>query len=177
MALTPRGKALRWMTAHRGITEQPPGSNSDHRKDGIRRAQLDLGRYLVGLPWCGTWCAAALRHAGVRGVTPRLASVSAIEQDAKAKRGPFRGWVTTGDRRWAEKVLRGDLAVLFGPGIHVVMVRSTAWHWRKLGLIRTSEGNTSSGDGGSQDNGGGAFTRLRRIRDVHGFALVNYPNK
>lgn len=96
-----------------------------------------------------------------------------IEEDAKARRGPFRGWTT--DAR-SKEIFRGDLVVLFGYGVHVGVVRSTAWHWRKLGLIRTEEGNTSAGTAGSQDNGGGSFPRFRRIKDVRGFALVDYPN-
>jgi hypothetical protein len=48
--------------------------------------------------------------------------------------------------------------------------------WRKLGLIRTEGGNTGSGDAGSQANGGGAYPRLRRLSDVHGYARVDYPN-
>ena len=47
----------------------------------------------------------------------------------------------------------------------------------RLGLVRTDGGNTSSGNAGSQDNGGGSYPRWRRISDVHGFALVNFPNR
>jgi hypothetical protein len=174
--LTPRGRALRWLTNHRGITEDPAGSNRDNRSDGITAAQRRLGSWLIGLPWCGVWFANALLAGGVAGVGYRLASVVNIEDDAKAHRRPFRGWVTTADPSWPKKVLRGDGVVLFGRGVHVETVRSTAWAYRKLGLIRTEGGNTSSGNAGSQDNGGGAFPRYRRIADVHGFALVDYPN-
>ena len=165
--LTPRGKALRWMTRHRGCSEQPYGSNTDRRKDGIRVAQQRFGAWLVGQPWCGTWCANALHAAGVRGVTGRLASVALIEDDARARRRPFRGWT-----RDPGKVLRGDLVVLFGRGVHVEMVRSVD---RRRGLLITDGGNTSAGSGGSQSNGGGSYRRVRSVRDVHGFALVNYP--
>ena len=71
---------------------------------------------------------------------------------------------------------RGDAVVLFGQGVHVGTLRSAAWAYRKLGLIVTDEGNTSSGNAGSQDNGGGSYRRLRRISDVRGFALVDFPN-
>ena len=47
--------------------------------------------------------------------------------------------------------------------------------WRPYRVIVTDEGNTSSGSAGSQDNGGGAFRRERRMRDVYGFALVDFP--
>ena len=176
MALTPRGRALRWLSTHRSYTEQPPGSNTDRRKDGIRAAQKRLGDWLVGQPWCGVWLAAALRAGGVQGVTARLASVAFIEDDARAGRAPFRGWVTPSQRGWHKRALRGDAVVLFGYGVHVEVLRSCAWHYRRLGLIRTEGGNTSSGNAGSQDNGGGSYVRLRRIRDVRGIALVDFPN-
>lgn len=171
----PRGLALAWLKAHRGLTEDPPYSNTDNRADGIRRAQLRLGAWLVKLPWCGVWFANALLRAGVdfRGTAAYLlASVANIEDLARAHKGPFtRGWCTP-QEDWWNHVLRGDGVVLFGRGVHVGTVRRTS---RLLGLVWTDEGNTSPGDTGSQSNGGGAFRRVRRITDVHGFALVNYP--
>ncbi len=166
--LTPRGRALRWLTNHRGITEDPPGSNSDHRDDGIRAAQLRIGSWVVGAPWCGTWCYSALKAAGVQNLTGRMASVAMIEDDAKALKFCYRGW--TRDHR---QVLRGDLVVLFGRGVHVEVVREV----RALrGVVITDGGNTSSGDSGSQSGGGGAFRRVRPLSAVHGFALIDYPN-
>ena len=173
--LTPRGKALRWLSTHRGLTEDPPGSNSDRRKDGIRKAQTDCaggGTWLIGQPWCGVWCFNALQAAGVQGISSRQASVLLIEQDARGHRKPFRGWVTTKTKDWHKKVLRGDLVILFGPGVHVETLRAV---YPRLGLIRTDGGNTSSGNTGSQANGGGSFARWRPISAVHGFALVDYP--
>ncbi len=170
--LTPRGLALRWLTRHRGITEQPPGSNRDTRTDGITTAQKRAGggaTYLVGKAWCGVWALMAALAGGVRPKHPeRWASVGFIEDDARAHRNGFRGWTT--DHR---RVLRADLVVLFGRGEHVETVRKV---YPLLGLVRTDGGNTSSGNAGSQSNGGGAFPRWRRLSDVHGFALVDYPN-
>lgn len=178
MALTPRGRAMRWLTNHRYLTEQPPGSNRDERKDGITAAQRRLGGWLVGLPWCGVWAANAALVGGVQIVQPwRWASVVDIEDMARAGQNGFRDWrpspAKTG-KVWAN-VYRGDLVVLFGRGVHVETIRSSAWIYRRLGLIRTEGGNTSSGNSGSQDNGGGAFPRYRRIADIHGIARVNYP--
>ncbi len=166
--LTPRGRALHWMTAHLGITEDPPGSNCDNRVDGIRAAQQLIGAWVVGAAWCGTWCHAALHAAGVKNLTGRMASVAFIEDDARAKRYCYRGWTTVKDKQ----VLRGDLVVLFGRGVHVEMIRKV---FPALGLVLTDGGNTSSGNSGSQSNGGGAFRRWRRIADVHGVALIDYP--
>jgi hypothetical protein len=179
-SLSPRGRALRWLSSHRGITEQPPGSNTDQRKDGIRAAQERLGHWLVGAAWCGTWAANAALAGGVDMDKPyRWASVGFIEDDARAKRNGFRGWIDKPAATGAQwrRVYRADLVVLFGRGVHVETIRSSAWIYRKLGLIRTEGGNTSSGDAGSQDNGGGAFPRWRRISDIHGIALVDYPDR
>lgn len=173
MALTSRGRALRWLTDHRGLTEDPPGSNSDRRIDGISAALRRCGQ-VDGVPWCGAWFGSALIAAGVKGVTWRITSVKLIAEDAKARHKPFRGWVTPFDPKWSAKVLRGDGVCLFGLE-HVETVRSTAWAYRKLGYIRTDGGNTSSGNAGSQNNGGGSYPRLRRIADIDGFALVDYP--
>jgi len=158
------------MTRHRGATEQPPGSNTDRRSDGIHHAQVACaggGTWLVGQPWCGVWCWNALHAAGVRHLSARMASVSAIEDDARARRAPFRGWTTN-----PAHALRGDLVVLFGRGVHVELIREVNLKRRYL---VTDGGNTSPGNGGSQDNGGGAFRRVRPFSAIHGIALVDYP--
>lgn len=167
--MTARGKALHRAYRTRGITESPPGSNSDHRRDGIRAWQIACaggGSWLIGQPWCGVRCHDLLKHAGVAGIGSYLASVALIEDKAKRKQGCFRGWSTKpGD------VLRGDLVVLFGRGVHVELVREV-----RNGYLITEGGNTSAGAGGSQDNGGGCFRRVRSFNDVHGYALVDFPD-
>lgn len=165
--LTPRGKALRWMTEHRGITEDPPGSNYDNRRDGIRAAQRRIGPWVERAPWCGTWCFSALRAAGVQNLTGRMASVAFIEDDARAKRYCYSGW-----SRSHRRALRGDLVVLFGRGVHVELVRKVYW---LRGYVLTDGGNTSPGDSGSQANGGGAFMRKRPLNAVHGYAHIDFP--
>lgn len=186
--LTPRGKALRHWRTHRNLKEDPAGSNTDQRptrlddrpgQRGIREAQVACasGTWLIGTPWCGEWLYWALERAGVHGLSSRIASVALIEDDARAGRGPFRGWISnpaqTGGH-W-RRVFRGDAVVLFGRGVHVEGVRSTAWVHRARGYIITEGGNTSAEDGGSQSNGGQSAKRKRRISDIHGLALVDYP--
>lgn len=171
----PRARALHWLKAHRGLYEQPANSNTDLRHDGIRAAQQRLGAWLVGLAWCGVWFANALLHAGVDfGTTPPylLAGVANIEDLARRGAKPFRGWVDGTDRDGYKRVLRGDGVVLFGRGVHVETIRR---FFPRLGLVYTDGGNTSNGDAGSQSNGGISARRIRRLGDVHGFALVNYP--
>jgi hypothetical protein len=58
--------------------------------------------------------------------------------------------------------------ILFGRGQHVGTVRSI-----DSGYAHTWEGNTSSGNSGSQSNGGGSFKRSRsRSSETYGYALV-----
>jgi hypothetical protein len=177
MALTPRGRALRWLTNHRGITEQPAGSNRDNRKDGITAAQRRLGAWLIGTPWCGTWACNGALEGGVKIAKPyRWASVALIEEDARNHTNGFLKWVANQPGEERGKVMRGDLAVMFGRGVHVATFREFIKDssGRAIAIV-TDEGNTSSGSGGSQSNGGGAFRRVRSINDVYGFARVNYP--
>jgi hypothetical protein len=174
MALTARGKALRWWTNHRGLKEDPPGSNRDNRADGITAAQRRLGAWLVGTAWCGTWVANALLAAGVKGVSWRQASVALCEDDARAGRAPFRDFLAPTLAN-ARRCLRGDAVILFGRGVHVGGFRSLRYVIGVGWCIRTEEGNTSSGDSGSQSNGGMSTPRLRPLSTVHGFARVDFP--
>jgi hypothetical protein len=161
-----RDKSAKWHEAHLGITESPPDSNCDSRSDGIRTSQDGCanGTWLRYQPWCGCWAWSGLYAAGkvVKGDS-WMASVASIEDYAKAGRGPFRGWTTDG-----AKAKKGDLVVLFGRGQHVGTIRSVdsdyAYTW---------EGNTSSGNSGSQSNGGGSYKRSRsRYSETYGYALV-----
>lgn len=179
--LTPRGRALRWLTNHRGLTEQPYGSNRDNRKDGITAAQKRLGSWLVGLAWCGVWFCNAAMAGGVRPAKPyRWASVANIEDDARARVNGFRGWVSRPARfgsHW-KRAFRGDGVVLFGRGVHVATLRDCSLKYRLLGYVITDEGNTTpEGGTGNQANGGGSYRRRRKIADIHGLALVDYPDR
>jgi hypothetical protein len=161
-----RDKSSSWHGAHLGITESPPNSNCDSRSDGIRTSQDGCanGTWLRYQAWCGCWAWSGLYAAGkVRRGDSWLASVAAIEDAAKAGRTPFKGWTTDGS-----KARKGDLVVLFGRGQHVGTVREV-----DADYCHTWEGNTSSGSGGSQSNGGGSYKRSRsRHSETYGYALV-----
>lgn len=176
--LTPRGRGQRWLSSHRGINESPPDSNTDWLPDGIRAAQKRLGVWLIGLPWCGVWACNAALEGGVKPSRPyRWASVAMIEDDAKAGVNGFRDWrprPSAKGKVWSH-VYRGDLVVLFGRGVHVETIRSCKLRHRALGYIVTDGGNTSSGNSGSQANGGGSYKRRRPISSIHGIARVDYP--
>lgn len=177
-SLTPRGKTLRHLTEHRGITEFPANSNKDNRPNssdgrwGILKAQRIIanGTWLDGTAWCGTWAGWALMRAGVKGVTYRIASVRLIQQDARNHAGPFLDWQSRENWR---KVLRGDLVTFFD-GAHVETVRAFKTIAGQVYVI-TDGGNTSSGNSGSQSNGGGSYRRVRPLYQADGFARVDYP--
>ena len=177
MALTPRGRALRWCSNHRGLTEQPAFSNGDKRKDGITAAIRRCG-FSYPIPRCGAWMFNALTFAGVKGLGSWMASVYWIERKARAKEGPFHGWHSGpfSRKQWEHTIFRGDLVVLFGEGKHVALLRDAVFDkaGRLLG-VWTDEGNTSPGNAGSQDNGGGSYKRFRPASQIHGIARVNYP--
>jgi hypothetical protein len=161
-----RDKSSKWHESHLGITESPSDSNCDSRSDGIRTSQDGCanGTWLRYQPWCGCWAWSGLYAAGkVKKGESWLASVASIEDYAKAGKGPFKGWTTDGN-----KAKKGDLVVLFGRGQHVGTVRSIDSNY-----AYTWEGNTSSGSGGSQSNGGGSYKRSRsRHGETYGYALV-----
>lgn len=159
---SPRGTAVHWAGTKVGMTEHPAGSNGG---PGISDWQQALGFGRV--PWCGIFVGTALRQAGVQGVSSRIASVALIQEDAINHRGCYKGWVGSGSRG----VLRGDLAVIGGYGVHVELVVKAYAD----GSADTIGGNTSFGPGGSQSNGGCVARRHRSAAEVHGFALVDYP--
>jgi hypothetical protein len=159
---TSREKALSWMASHRGLYEDPDGSNCDSRSDGIRKAQDDCvkmgssGTWLRNEPWCGVWCANAMEAAGVAGLSYNLASVAWIEDRAKAGGAPFTGWTTNGDN--ADP---GDLVIIGSYGGHVGMLRAVY-----SGSCDVDEGNTSDTS---------ALRNRSRSGEIRGYAKVRYP--
>lgn len=165
-------KAVKWAKAQVGTKESPPNSNKGPRISEWQKETARGGSWLVGAPWCGVFVENACRRAGVK-TTSRWASVGFIEDDAKAKRGGFSAWHSP---RYFNRVRTGTLVVLFGRGVHVEIVRSHPIRYLSLGLVLpTVGGNTSSGNSGSQSNGGGVYKRFRFRWNVHGFAIPKYP--
>lgn len=161
----PRERVVVAARGFAGVRETPAGSNRGGR---ITEWQRSFGDWLVGQPWCGVFAGAMLRdYGGLKSVTGRIAAVSYIEDDARAHRAPFAGWT-----RNPREVLRGDLVILFGRGVHVEIVERIDLN---AGVVYTIGGNTSGSSSGSQSNGGGVFRRARAFSQVHGYARVNYP--
>lgn len=154
-----RKDALRYGRSLLGRTEVPPGTNCTPflaESFGLRCCA-----------WCGKFCGNCMMHGGVGRadlVRDGILSVAAIEDSARAGRVPFTSWSAN-----PASARMGDLVVLFGRGVHVELVRAVVGQ-----TVHTYGGNTSSGTGGSQSNGGGVFARVRPFSAVHGIAHANY---
>jgi hypothetical protein len=156
-------KAVEWALrqAADGVVESPPFSNRGPRID---QWQKDVG--MQGQPWCGAFTFAALKVAGVKGLSWRMRYTPFIVEDAKAGRNGLLRVVPVADAQ------AGDLWVVdFKPaGViqHVgLLVRKPKWsRLRRCWVFWTVEGNTSPGSGGSQDNGGGVYRRKRYANEL-----------
>lgn len=160
-----RAQVVKYARSFIGVTERPPGSNSGPHITAWQRHTARGGTYLDRAPWCGIFCENVCSHFGVD-TLPQWAGVAMIEDFARQGAGGFARWTTS-----TVGVQPGDLVVLFGRGVHVELVERIDGS-----AVHTIGGNTSSGPGGSQSNGGGVFARVRSLNDVHGFAVVRYGN-
>jgi hypothetical protein len=163
------GAAIAEAARHLDVREAPPGSN---RGGWVDRFQAPWGS-ARGYAWCGAFVGYCLRKAAVGGLTSRVLYVPFIIEDAKGCRGGFKGWVGK------ESIKAGDLVVMdFGGssvlGEHVGLAIDD--YDRATNSVRTIEGNTSSGNAGSQDNGGGVFRRARPAAVIVGGARPRYTS-
>lgn len=156
----PRGAAIAFGRRYIGVHESPPSSN---RGPLIDKWQRVFG--FLGVAWCGLFLGNELLAGGVKGVTSRIASVSAIEDDARAHRSCFYGW-TDG---FGAHALPGDAVVLFGRGVHVELIVEVLAD----GYV-TVGGNTSATKAGNQSAGGCVAEHTRSASEVHGVAHVRY---
>jgi hypothetical protein len=155
--------ALAFARTYVGKTEYP----SNRGAWGLSAWQRELaggGSWLDGAPWCGIFVWAALtKGAHVKGLNSRCAAVSFIYADAGAGRN---GWKSRHARNAGQP---GDAVILFGTSTHVGLIEK-----RVPGGYQTIEGNTSSGNAGSQSNGGGCFRRVRPYSAVVACCRPNY---
>lgn len=148
---------LRLAAAEIGTTEFPAGSNR-------QKYSAELGR--PAEPWCADFVVWIMRKAGIT-----LPSESAYTPAMFAGFGTDRHYGTAG-------IAPGDVVFFDFPdskrGIqHVGLVTGV----NVDGSLITIEGNTSSGDSGSQDNGGGVFRRFRPARYVVGYGRPAYAKE
>lgn len=145
--------ACNFLVKRAGWTENPSGSNDSSFLRHWRDA-LNMG-WMRGQPWCGFACIAAYHYTG-----KEIAKDSTYTPNIVHRAMRNDGFT----RIAANRAQPGDLVVFNFPGEdpvadHVGLARGPA----RGGMIPTVEGNTSSGNGGSQANGGGVFIRSRPV--------------
>lgn len=156
---------LRVARAEVGYVE---GGGPDGHSGNVTKYWGDLQPNFQGASWCAAFVSWVFRTAG--------APLPAIDHDYGFTYCPSAVNYAKAHALWSESghYAPGDVVLYCfdGSGLagHTGVV--VADDGVTLTVI---EGNTSSGEAGSQANGGGVFARVRPLADVHGFALVNYP--
>lgn len=152
MTVTKREAAYHELCKLIGISETA-GPNRGPMVDKIEAADT--------LPGNGySWCQSAQNYAWLKANGELLAGGTASVW-AFTKWADERGYRV--DRPFKYDHVTYDFGESGGPFDHVGMVEKVL----RLGpvmIIRTIEGNTSSGDSGSQSNGGGLYRRTRTVR-------------
>jgi hypothetical protein len=156
-----RTKAVNAFLAKVGTREQPPGSNGGGLIT-VMETYWGFGR----VAWCGIAAGYHAERFGGIDLRSDVASVSAIEQHARARHSPYGQWVS--DPREA---FTASFVVIGGPGVHVGMQVEAL----SDGSAKTVEGNTSFGSSGSQSNGGCIAARVRSPQEIYGVATMHYP--
>lgn len=152
-----------WLRKQLGKTEKPPNSNHVFAWADLERAGL-AAAYFQGQPWCRALIVdtALKTKAPIMGVQSPYYCPSAVQF--------ARSHTVNGTSLW----LPADRADEAEPGDETYWAFSyqaqqagLAEHVERLispvhaGIVHDIGGNTSSGTGGSQDNGGGVFERMR----------------
>lgn len=142
--------------SHVGTTENPPGSN--------KQPFAPIAGHPNGQPWCASYVVACSRRVGL--TLPSESAYTPTMADGFRKVG---AWYASGPKP-------GDLAFFDFPDStfriqHVGVVIELLSDWN---TVRTVEGNTSSGNYGSQDNGGGVFERVRPLSYIKGFGRPSF---
>lgn len=146
---------LRLAESHLGTTEDPPGSNCQPFSEG-------LGRPCEA--WCADFVVSCLRASGVR-----------IPSESAYTPAMFAGFRAAGMSVPVATILPGDVVFFDFPdkqtGIQHAGFAETPIGPAGVGTI---EGNTSSDNAGSQDNGGGVYRRIRPLRYIVGVGRPPY---
>lgn len=146
---------IRIAESHLGTTEEPAGSNCQPFSRGLNRPCE---------AWCADFVVSCLRQAGIR-----------IPSESAYTPTMFAGFRAAGLSIPIGAIAPGDVLFFDFPdrqtGIQHVGFAETSIGPAGVGTI---EGNTSSGDHGSQDNGGGVYRRVRPIRFIVGVGRPQY---
>lgn len=141
-----------------GTTESPSGSN--------RQKYAGIAGVQNGLAWCATFCMAML----IKGGLPQTGLLNPSTEDS------IRRYRNAGQAGKTPRV--GALAFFnfrANQGRYVSHVGLVAG-WDE-GNIITIDGNTSSGNGGSQDNGGIVAEKRRPLNSVVEYGYPKYPER
>lgn len=148
-----------------GEHEDPPGSNRNRFAAELNRT-WPLGFSRQGAPWCGNFVDWVFDTVGARDLLPSSTytvanSARAFEKASRllpaglARPGDLMFRYDTARRRWA----------------HVGLLVA----WDEFGRPVTIEGNTSSGDAGSQTNGGQVAERRRPLEWWRSAGRIDWP--
>lgn len=131
------------------------------KRNNITKYWAALKPAWQGGPWCATFVQWVLIQKGNRWLMGASLPFycPSLEQFAR-KEG-----------RWFSSPRPGDVAIFgYRQGVHTGFVERVLGG----GWVQTVEGNTSSGSGGSQTDGGGVYRRVRHISWCRGFIRPNY---
>jgi hypothetical protein len=143
-------KGVRWALSRVGTVEHPAGSNSGPQITGWNLASIGVDH----IPWCQSFANAVLLHGG--GSQLKSAFTPTVVQWAREAK--------FGLKIVAFKDLRvGDFVFYKWPGVSHDFCDHVGVY---AGNGKTVEGNTSPGNTGSQNNGGGVFLRQRGAANV-----------
>lgn len=147
--------------SHVGTTESPSGSN---RGPLVSKWQREFG--IDGAPWCGAFVGYYLANVAGLPIPNGIVYTPNIYTYGKTRTGGFDSVHSYEGRK------PGDLILFKWPGEsrdfcdHVGILDEDRVH--------TIEGNTSSDNGGSQNNGGGVYRRDRGDQFVVGVVRPRY---
>lgn len=142
-------RAVKWALAQRGTVEKPAFSNRGPKIDDWSKRSIGI----TAISWCQCFANAVLVAGG--GAQLRSAYTPQVVQWAREHSHGLK-LVSISSAQ------PGDFVYFKWPGVsrdfcdHVGVVASN-----KNGVITTVEGNTSPGNSGSQNNGGGVYLRTR----------------
>lgn len=147
-------------TAEQFVAEAASEVGYQEQKTNRTKFALEAD-HINGYPWCGTFVVAIARRCGIK-----LPSESAYT--------PAMAVSFQRAKRWTQIPHVGDLAFFDFPDSkrrvqHVGIVERVSPEG-----VTCIEGNTSPGSGGSQDNGGGVYRRLRPLKYVVGFGRPEF---
>lgn len=156
-------RTVRWALSRVGVVERPAFSNSGpFISDWLRMSDGQ-----PGWPWCQAFANAGVFIGTARKVQLKSCYTPQVVDWARNREHGLR--IVS-----SSEAAPGDLVYFKFPGIssdfcdHVGILES-----KGRGVVNTIEGNTSRGNGGSQNNGGGVFRRSRPLSVV--VAIVRPP--